>query len=329
MKIDRRLKRGIQIAILSFTLVSIGLIVFTIDRRTLEILEKFNPFLFIFIVFVWFAYRFADGVGISLLARLLGHKISPFKGFEVVLVGLFLSAVTPFQISGIPMQIYMLHEEGMDVGKATAVIMARGVAYYLVVIPILPFIFMKLSLSSNFIVKILLGYLAVTGTTIIILYVLFVRRPDILLKLVPSRWPKVRAFLFTELKNLQEGIRVLIEAKDAFRTILVVLSYVISILLLASIAPLTLYGLGFEPEPIKSASALILMYSSLLYTPTPGGVGIAETVAAVLFSGICPKYAIGIFVILIRVFTFYVGAILGGIVFFRKSLSLEALKDKG
>ncbi len=329
MKLDKRIKRGIQIAILSFTIVSVGLLLLTIDKRTIELLENFNPELFLFIVFVWFAYRFADGFGISVIARLLGHKISPIKGFEVVLVGLFLSAVTPFQISGIPMQIYMLHEEGMDVGKATAVIMARGVLYYLVVVPLLPFIFAILGISSNFVVKLLFGYLMVTGSIAIVLYILFVRRPDLLIRLVPSKWSKVRAFVFTELKNLQEGIRVLLDAKDVFRTVLAVLSYLVSILLLASIAPLTLYGMGFPPQPLKSAAALILMYSSLLYTPTPGGVGIAETVAAALFSTVCPTYAIGIFVILIRVFTFYIGAILGGIVFFRKSLTLEALKEKG
>ncbi len=328
MKMDRRIKRGIQIAIASFAVVSFGLLLFTIDKRTFEILEKFNPELFFLIVVVWFLYRFADGCGISAISRLLGHKISPVKGFEVVLVGLFLSAVTPFQLTGIPMQIYMLHEEGMDVGRATAVMMARGVIYYIVMIPLLPFIFVTLGISSNFVVKILLGYLLLTGSTAVVLYILFVRRPDILLKLVPSKWKKVKDFLFTELKNLREGIKVLLEAKDIFGTILAIGAYFISIILLASIAPLTLYGMGFDPQPLKSASALILMYSSLLYTPTPGGVGIAETVAAALFSSICPKYAIGIFVILLRVFTFYIGAILGGILFFRKSLTLEALKSK-
>ncbi len=320
MKPDKRIKRGIQIAILSFTLVSIVLLVLTIDKRTFENLERFNPELFLLIVVIWFLYRFADGVGISLIARLLGHRISSIKGFEVVLVGLFLSAVTPFQVSGIPMQIYLLHEEGMDFGRATAVMMARGVIYYLIMIPLMPFIFVTLGISSNFIVKLLLGYLVLTGSTAVALYILFVRRPDVLLKLVPSRWQKVKSFLFTELRNLQEGIKVLLDARDISGTILVFLVYMISVLLLASIAPLTLYGMGFNPHPLKAASALILMYSSLLYTPTPGGVGIAETVATALYSNICPKYAIGVFVILLRLFTFYIGAILGGITFFRKSL---------
>ncbi len=328
MKLDKRIKRGIQIAILSFTLVSTVLLVLTIDKRTLESLKSFKPEFFLLIVIVWFLYRFADGVGISLIARLLGHRISPMKGFEIVLVGLFLSAVTPFQVGAIPMQIYMLHEEGMDFGRATAVMMARSVIYYLVRIPFLPIIFMTLSVSSNFMIKFLLGILLIISFGSIVFYFLFVRRPDILLKLIPSKWPKVKSFLFTELSDFQEGIKVLLNAGDIPGTILVFLVYLISTILLAAIAPLTLYGMGFNPHPLKAASTLILMYSSLISTPTPGGVGVTETVAAALFSDLCPKYAIGIFVILLRLFTFYIGAILGGITFFRKSLTLEPLKRK-
>ncbi|RKZ02130.1 MAG: hypothetical protein DRQ10_00725 [Candidatus Hydrothermota bacterium] len=323
--LDPRIKRGIKITVLSFTAVSLLLLAFTIDRRTFETLGHFNLEYFPIVVLLWFAYRFSDGMVIKSVAKLLGHNLSPLKTFQIVLVGVFLAAVTPFQISSIPVQIYMLHREGLDVGKATAVIVARGALFYLALLPLLPFIVYSLGISSNFIGKILVGYFTFTILTVFILYFISVSRPDLILKLIPQKLAKVKVFVLQETANLREGIKVLLQSKDTLWVSLSLMFSITSIILLGATAPFILKGLNLPPQPFRSMPALILMYSSMLYTPTPGGVGVAETIAAALFSPVCPKHLMGIFIILLRIFTYYLGALVGGIIFFHQSFTIEQI----
>jgi len=51
--------------------------------------------------------------------------------------------------------------------------------------------------------------------------------------------------------------------------------------------------------------------------PTPGASGVAEVGAAGLYAAVCPKAMLGVYVVLWRLFSFYGGALVGGILALR------------
>jgi len=79
-----------------------------------------------------------------------------------------------------------------------------------------------------------------------------------------------------------------------------------------------LYGLGIEFSVYQVVAIQLLLSAVLLYMPTPGASGIAETGGALFFVTVCPKSLIGIFVLIWRFFTFYIGAVIGGIITMKK-----------
>jgi uncharacterized membrane protein YbhN (UPF0104 family) len=67
----------------------------------------------------------------------------------------------------------------------------------------------------------------------------------------------------------------------------------------------------------------VLLYFLLLFVPTPGAAGIAETAAFALFSPICPKALLGIFIILLRFFYLYLAATIGGVLLLQRVKSRD------
>ena len=70
---------------------------------------------------------------------------------------------------------------------------------------------------------------------------------------------------------------------------------------------------------------LPLIYA-VFSSPTPGGSGVGEVGAVAIFQGIIPTAILGLFVILWRFFSQYLGATIGGIVFL--TILLKDLREK-
>lgn len=72
-------------------------------------------FLVLFIVWVSKAIR------IYIIAQGMGEKITLRHCLQIYLATCFGSHITPFNAGGTPLQIYLLHKKGIDIGKATAI----------------------------------------------------------------------------------------------------------------------------------------------------------------------------------------------------------------
>ena len=70
---------------------------------------------------------------------------------------------------------------------------------------------------------------------------------------------------------------------------------------------------------------LPLIYA-IFSSPTPGGSGVGELGAAAIFTGLLPENLLGVFIILWRFFSQYLGATIGGFLFI--SILLKDLKGK-
>ena len=71
----------------------------------------------------------SEALTIYTTAQISGIKLSLWKSIETNMVGQFYNSVTPFASGGQPMQILRLYRLGIDVSKATAVLMSRFLIY--------------------------------------------------------------------------------------------------------------------------------------------------------------------------------------------------------
>ena len=66
-----------------------------------------------------FFYFFFDAFNLRRTLKVLGEKCSLWKTLKYTLVGFFFSSITPAASGGQPMQIYLMHKDGVKVSSAT------------------------------------------------------------------------------------------------------------------------------------------------------------------------------------------------------------------
>ncbi|MCK4523870.1 flippase-like domain-containing protein, partial [candidate division WOR-3 bacterium] len=108
------------------------------------------------------------------------------------------------------------------------------------------------------------------------------------------------------------GLKLFFTKKKLYLILSLFLTF-ISFIFFYSIALIILVGLGISVKnPIEIVNLQFLHAFLVLFMPTPGASGISETLFATLFSSVCSKELLGIYAILWRFFTFYIGAAVGG-----------------
>jgi uncharacterized membrane protein YbhN (UPF0104 family) len=67
-----------------------------------------------------------DAVRIQVLAAALGGRLGFLTALKITLAGAFAACVTPFDTGGEPLQVYLLHKQGFEPGKSTAIITLKS-----------------------------------------------------------------------------------------------------------------------------------------------------------------------------------------------------------
>lgn len=321
------IKKGIKIFLLITVVTLILLLVFTVSEETMHSLKKMQPIYFVYAFIVLALYFYFDAVRIKMFGRALGHDIPISIGLDIIISGIFLAAVTPFQTGGLPVQLYVLKQRNISYGEGTLILFMRGVTGFFFYFAILPFIFIMYSnVFSSVIVRNLIKYLMVVYSVAIILGILSIVIPDKVarfimkinnllkrMKLLKSdKLEKFIAWFEYEIKMFMSGLKLFFKK----RKLIIFLSFIvtfISFVFFFSIALIILMGLGVEIEhPLEVVNLQFLHAFLSFFMPTPGASGIAETLFATLFHNVCPKELLGIYAILWRFFTFYLGATIGG-----------------
>lgn len=268
---------------------------------------------------------------LQLLAWATGRFISLASSVEFTFGGLFLGAVTPFQSGGVPLQLYVLKREGLSVGKGGAVIIFRGVLSLSILVVGLPLLFSYRALLGSGEVSAVMRYLFVLYA--LLLFILFsalfrtegLRRHAFALANWLRRWRMVRgdglhkwfARVFEEVTDFKTALRDYFRERKG-RVALSFLATLFTMVFYFLLAPILLIGIGVTDVPITQAMALGMAIAYLLpFAPTPGASGIAEVVSSAIFLTVCPKHLLGVYILLWRFLTFYMGVILGAVVILR------------
>ena len=146
--IIKGLKIFLALCIATFTL----LLVLTATNKTWDSFKEINLVYLPIVLFMLFLYLIFESFRIRLIAKAISGKWIAFgRCSQVIFCGAFLSAVTPFQAGGAPLQAYVLNKAGLKWGTALLLLLFRGLFYLIGMLIFLPFIcpfFRTIALSA-------------------------------------------------------------------------------------------------------------------------------------------------------------------------------------
>jgi len=320
----RAIARGVRIFVFLGIAAAVVVIALTASRETLAGLTRIKWYWLLATVGLWFAAAGLDGARLAVLSRASEHRMGILPSIEVIFVGYFMAAITPFQVGGLPLQLFIMNRWGISPGKASAVLLMRGVLFYVLLFAAAPFVALRLGVS-NVLLKVLTGYITVIiagGCALILASFAFPASLGSLRNRL-ARKPRpgiVRLCILWGLGEFEEftgGLALFLRGHNLKHLLLAIGLTVLCIVALFSMSATLLAGLGVHPNALRAIGLNLLLTSVLLFVPTPGASGVAEAGAAGLYSMICPRYMLGIYVVLWRLFSFYGGAITGGVLALR------------
>lgn len=329
--------RGLRIFIGLTVLTITVLLIFTATEETWVALKKINPIYIPGVLLLIGIYIFLESFRIRFITKAVTGKFIPL-GYcsQVVFCGTFLSAVTPFQAGGAPVQAYILKKGEIEWGDALLVLLMRAIFYGLGVLIIIPFIlpYFRVSYTDRsmqilskyaiFVYIFLLGILA---------FILF--HPDPLKRLIyrftmkdgkRTRATKIVFNIFREIRRMRKGFFKLFREKKLISSGILLFTFLVYIPNF-SVAPLILHGLSIDVPYIDTILKQVFLLLAAFFFPTPGAEGIIEGGFAGLFYSSVPRHLLGIFAILWRFFTYHMIVVAGGFLTL-KLLNLEKIPQK-
>ncbi len=298
----------------------------TYTQNSFEIMLRISP-LFLLLAFLahggeWFFWA----LRIKILAHALGEKISIYRAFRIVMVNLFMAAITPSGFGGEPARIYMLSEGNLTGGDATAITLGERIIDFIFFVASIPILLLLLGLSIN--IEGVKWYLIIVAVILIVsggvLYYLIrkeekirknIRRIDKILKLFvrdESKREKIIDKIDREFGVFSRST-VKIFKKRKIHFTLAFLFTVMMWLIDFIIPSLLLLGLGMDPHWIFMITVQIIVIMITIIPITPGGSGLAEFSSLFFYSQRIPTNIAGMLVIMWRIITFYPNLIMGAI----------------
>lgn len=348
-KKQKTMKLSIIISlILSITIIII-ILVLTVNTETLEYLSTHQiryEFFFAAII-VNIIYWIIWGIRLRILSNAIDNNvnISIWESTKIIIANLFLANITPSMAGGEPVRIYLLNKNGLSFGSATASVLGERLLDAIFLLLCVPFAF--LIFRGRIEIEILRIGLTIAIAIFIIAVVIFayaLKNPQktksflIFLSDKMSRFSKKKDRKSTSIDRINRGVDdfhnsmifFLSTGKKAFikAGIFTAIFWITGWM----VPPLILMGLGLQPFIVESFAAQVLLIIIVMMPTTPGGTGVTEGSAAVLYSVFISSSLVGIFIILFRFITYYMGLIAGAIFQYRifksvASFSLDAIKN--
>lgn len=354
MNSEEKKQKTIKLSIIISFILSISIIIIilflTLNTETLEYLSshQIRYEFFFAAVLLNFIYWILWGIRLRILSNAIDKdvNISLRESVKIIIANLFLANITPSMAGGEPIRIYLLNKNGLGVGSATASVLGERLLDAIFLLLCVPFAFFIF--RGRIDIGILQFGLTIAIAIFIIAVLIFVyalKNPQktksflILLSNKISKFSKKKDRKRTRIEKINSVV------DDFHNSMIFFLSSGKKVFIKAGIftaifwftgwmvPPLILMGLGLKPFIIESIAAQILLIIIVMMPTTPGGAGITEGSAAVLYSVFISSSLLGIFIILFRFITYHIGLIAGAIFQYRifksvASFSLDSIKNK-
>jgi len=340
------MKRTILLTLIFSLGIIAVLLYFTIDDSTIAFLKsaQINYWFFALAVLLNFVYWGIWGLRLKILADCIEppYKIKWWKSAKVVMANMFLANVTPSMAGGEPVRIYLLKEDGLSVGGATAAVVGERLLDATFLLVCFPIAFFILGSSVDSLpLRIGIGIAAAIFCLLLVAFAIAMKYPEKMKRLLC--WIGVKLKRFSKEKKVESITERISEEVDRFHSsMMFYLSegrkpLVFAFLATASfwivgwiVPSMILMGLGLGPMFVQSCAAQILVVIIAMMPTTPGSAGVTEGGLAGLYAIFIPASLVGLFTVLYRFASYYVGLIVGAIFQHRmlNSLSKVPLDEK-
>ena len=240
----------------------------------------------------------------------------------------FTGNVTPFSSGGVPTQIFLLCQNGIKPGKASAIVTIRVIMttlLFTLVSPILLF-FYYAKFPAGLLHRVIIMAIPLACLLSIAL-IIFIIKPKLAQTIFGCLISRVQSIKFcaklnplltnflVELEVFHQSIKIFRKDLNFFLVILCTWLYWI---IFFAIAPLLMFAFGFNATEVFLESILFqfILVFILAYLPVPGGSGIMELGLYSVFIFI-PLQFRAIFILVWRLLSYYVSTLIGGIILLR------------
>ena len=278
----------------------------TFTKETLSaVLSMKKRYLLLSAVFL-FLYHTFDNVRLYLLSRAVGLKYSFKYGYSMSLINTFGATVTPAHAGGELAAIYMLLRKGASVHKVMSIVTMKtisGITFFVVALPLLIHQFVN---NPQFVKPVLeLLILVFLGAGILYVAVNYLIKKN-------ARKPSIRKMKDT-LRKYFYYLKIFGYKRKTY-FLLASLSSILLYLSFLMIAPALLLAFG-SANITEALKAQVGLLYAIFVSPTPGGSGVGEIGGLVVFSGFLEAHQAGAFVIIWRLVSQYISALVGGVLF--------------
>lgn len=303
-----------------------GITIYYFVYRDRDVNLSQKNYLWIILGSIWIIlWWISEALKLSILSHSIGLKINLSDSLKVVFTGFFLGGVTVFSLGTFPGEYASLLKVGIDADNALGIVSIRGIMNGIVkgIIAIVVAILVRGYRDSLF-KDIFYGIFLTYGVGVFLAYFIIFSRHTYALK--------IRSYIIKGLNFLERRYKKSSEHIGKFRIALIsqsernyitlsrnwlpILStYMISCIILLSFPIFIGKSVGTDVKPIDAIIAQAMFYITQSYLPTPGGSGIVELGYDYFLRGASGKGSTE-FIILLRLFTFYLPLLVGGLVTF-------------
>lgn len=276
----------------------------------------------IIVIMLWWI---SEALKLSILSRNIGLNIRFLDSLKVVFTGFFLGGITVFSIGTFPGEYVSLLKIGIDPDDALWIVSVRGIMNGIIksIIAIILAIFLR-TYNNPMFRDIFYGIFLTYGLGIFLAYfIIFSKNPYAI---------KIRELIIRGLAYLEKRYIKISKHIYKFRMALIVQSekfyitplqnwlslfsiYVISCIILLYFPISIVRFIGANIRLTDAIMAQAIFYITQSYMPTPGGSGIVELGYDYFLKG-ASGVSSSEFIILMRVFTFYLPLLIGGFITF-------------
>ncbi len=277
-----------------------------------------------------------EALKMTVLIDALGERLRYRTSLKIALIGGFAAGITPFDTGGEPVQVYLLHREGIALGDCTAIVAVKGLSGALARLCLgiaiaLWFVAARVSWSLPPTLNAVLTAGISVYAALLLMFWYFTARPE-QINLLARRVGSSRlarqfvgrrkvinlvSSLEKTINDFRVGVNTFAREKRRHLALVALLSLATWLLVLF-VPVLLLRGLGVSSPVAHVLLTALVFYLAAAYAPTPGSSGAAELGFAALFGRIVPLHLLGVFVLMWRLITYYSTMFLGGLLVARE-----------
>jgi len=299
------------------------------NKQTIYALFHLDYFWLMIAIFMHLIYWILWTIRIKVLGRGLGYKISMKQSLDVVLTNVLAASVTPSNTGGEPVRIKVLNDHGVKAGDATAIVLMERLTDGIFLLSLFPIIIMYFGFSIGGI----LGYMLfitfmLMFIGIIIVVTLFYKKRK-LTKILKFLEKTIKLFIkdserrerylqkiITEIENFQNSFEKYFKERKLYILVTLLIS---GLMWISDFLVFSIVLLSFHTDPIwiYSIFAQIILVFITLLPISPGGSGLVEFSAALLYSAEVPSGILPLAILSWRFIIFYLNIIIGSLFTFK------------